>query len=67
MANERLRTALARNQLSVQSFADALGVDRKTVQRWITKERTPHRSSAMAAAKLLKEDPSYLGQISADA
>lgn len=60
MANERLRTALARNRWNVQTFAEALGVDPKTVERWITKERTPHRNSAMAAADLLSEDPSYL-------
>lgn len=60
MANERLRTALARNRWSVSGFADALTVDHKTVERWITKERTPHRKTAMAAAVLLKEDPVYL-------
>lgn len=60
MANERLRTALARDRWSVQSFAEALVVDPKTVGRWITKDRTPHRKTALAAATLLKEDPSYL-------
>lgn len=60
MANERLRTALARDRWNVQSFADALTVNAKTVERWITKDRTPHRKTAIAAATLLKEDPSYL-------
>jgi transcriptional regulator with XRE-family HTH domain len=60
MANERLRVALARNRLTVSSFAGALGVDPKTVERWITKERTPHRKTALAASSLLKEDPAYL-------
>jgi transcriptional regulator with XRE-family HTH domain len=60
MANERLRTALARNRWSVSGFADALKVDHKTVERWITKDRTPHRKTAIAAAGLLKEDPAYL-------
>jgi transcriptional regulator with XRE-family HTH domain len=60
MANERLRTALARDRWTVQSFADALSVNAKTVERWITKERMPHRKTAVAAATLLKEDPSYL-------
>ena len=60
MANERLRAALARNRLTVASFAGALGVDPKTVERWITKERTPHRRTVFAASSLLKEDPAYL-------
>jgi hypothetical protein len=60
MANERLRVALARNRWTVSGFADALSVDHKTVERWITKERTPHRKTAIAAAGVLKEDPAYL-------
>lgn len=60
MANERLRTALARDRWTVSGFADVLRVDPKTVERWITKDRTPHRKTAIAAARLLKEDPAYL-------
>ncbi len=60
MANERLRTALARDRWSLHAFADALSVDHKTVERWITKDRTPHRKTAIAAAALIKEDPAYL-------
>jgi hypothetical protein len=60
MPNERLRAALARNRLTVSGVADALTVDPKTVERWITKDRTPHRKTAIAAAHLLKEDPAYL-------
>lgn len=60
MANERLRTALARNRWTVSTFAEALSVDPKTVERWVTKERTPHRKTAIAAATLITEDPSYL-------
>ncbi|MGH3904924.1 MAG: hypothetical protein ACRDTE_12145 [Pseudonocardiaceae bacterium] len=60
MANERLRTALARNRWTVSGFADAHTVDHKTVERWITKDRNPHRKTAIAAAALLKEDPVYL-------
>lgn len=60
MANERLRAALARNRLTVSSFASTLGVDPKTVERWISKERTPHRKTVLAASRLLREDPAYL-------
>jgi transcriptional regulator with XRE-family HTH domain len=60
MANERLRAAMARDRWTVSGFADALSVDHKTVERWITKDRTPHRTTVIAAAKLLNEDPAYL-------
>ncbi len=60
MPNERFRTALTRNQWSMQGLAEALNVDHKTVERWTTKDRTPHRKTAIAAAALLKEDPAYL-------
>jgi len=42
------------------AFAEALRVDPKTVERWITKDRTPHRKTAISAAGLLREDPAYL-------
>lgn len=60
MANERLRSAMARSRWTVAGFADAVEVDHKTVERWISKDRTPHRQTAVKAAKLLKEDPAYL-------
>jgi transcriptional regulator with XRE-family HTH domain len=60
MANERLRTALTRKHWEMADFADALNVDAKTVERWITKGRTPHRRTAIAAGSILQEDPSYL-------
>jgi len=60
MANERLRAVLARDGWTLPDFAEAVGVDPKTVERWITKERTPHRRIAVAAAKRLGEDPVYL-------
>jgi transcriptional regulator with XRE-family HTH domain len=58
--NERLRAALARDGWTLDAFAEALEVDRKTVERWISKERTPHRKTAVAAANRLSEDPAYL-------
>ncbi len=60
MANERLRSAMARNKWSVAAFAEELDVDPKTVERWITTGRIPHRRTALAAASRLKEDPAYL-------
>lgn len=60
MPNERLRAALTRGGWTLDAFAEAVGVDRKTVERWINKERTPHRKTAIAAANQLTEDPGYL-------
>ena len=60
MPNERLRAALTREGWTLDAFAQALGVDPKTVERWISKERTPHRKTAIAAASRLGEDPAYL-------
>jgi transcriptional regulator with XRE-family HTH domain len=60
MANERLRAALVRGQWTLPKFAETLGVDPKTVERWITKERIPHRRTAYAVAARLGEDPAYL-------
>jgi hypothetical protein len=60
LPNERLRAALARDGWTSSAFAEAVQVDPKTVERWVTKERTPHRRVAVAAAKQLGEDPHYL-------
>lgn len=60
MPNERLRTALTRKSWTPPTLAETLGVDAKTVERWVTKGRTPHRTTAMRAARLLGEDPDYL-------
>jgi transcriptional regulator with XRE-family HTH domain len=53
MANERLRSALLESDYDERSLADELGLDPKSVQRWITRDITPRRSSAYRAAKLL--------------
>lgn len=37
-----------------------MGVDPKTVQRWVTQGRVPHRTTAMRAAKLLNVPPGWL-------
>lgn len=60
MANDRLRNTLHANGHTEASFAEELGVDGKTVQRWVTQDRTPHRSTAYRAAKLLEVPPAWL-------
>jgi transcriptional regulator with XRE-family HTH domain len=60
MANERLRGAIVAKQLTVAQVAARLSVDPKTAERWITRERVPHRGHREAAAKLLGVDEVYL-------
>ncbi|GAA5082365.1 transcriptional regulator with XRE-family HTH domain [Thermocatellispora tengchongensis] len=60
MANERLRAALLAKGMSVAELAEAIGVDPKTVERWIAKGREPYRKHRYAVAALLGADETYL-------
>ncbi|MEU2719402.1 helix-turn-helix domain-containing protein [Streptomyces smyrnaeus] len=61
MANERLRGAIVESGLTVEQVAARLGVDPKTVDRWITEpNRKPYRRFQYAAASLLRREVSYL-------
>jgi transcriptional regulator with XRE-family HTH domain len=60
MPNERLRTALRERSLSTTALAAKLRVDPKTVERWVTKDVIPHRTTAAAAAKLLDRPVTWL-------
>ena len=53
MVNTRLRSTLRANGYTEADLASELGVDAKTVQRWVTQDRTPHRSTAVKVAKFL--------------
>jgi transcriptional regulator with XRE-family HTH domain len=59
MANERLRAALLEHGLSTYGLADKLGVDHKTVERWVS-GRTPYRRHRFAIASQLGVDEVYL-------
>ncbi|PRX43849.1 hypothetical protein B0I33_11312 [Prauserella shujinwangii] len=55
MANDRLRTAMIAAGLTVEDVAVKVGVDPKTVERWIGNEtRKPHRTTRQEVAKLLR-------------
>jgi hypothetical protein len=60
MPNERLRGSIAGAGLTVERLAEIVGVDPKTVERWISKDRVPHRAHRSAAASALKADEMYL-------
>lgn len=56
MANERLRRAIQAAGLRLDDFADHVGVDVKTAERWITKGRVPHAGNRAETARLLGVD-----------
>src|SRR5947209_5102615 len=60
MANERLRSTIAAAGQSFETVATHVGVDPKTVERWITSERKPHRTHRWRTAELLGRDEAYL-------
>lgn len=59
MRNERLRAAVTGSSHSVAQVAEHIGVDPKTVERWVA-GRTPHRAHRVAVAQLLGEDDIFL-------
>jgi transcriptional regulator with XRE-family HTH domain len=59
MPNERLRATLLERGLTPATLGDELGVDPKTVERWIS-GRTPYRKYRFAVAARLGVDERYL-------
>jgi transcriptional regulator with XRE-family HTH domain len=59
MPNERLRTAILERGLTPAKLAEALNVDPKSVERWIS-GRTPYRRHRYAVAARLGVDEVYL-------
>jgi lambda repressor-like predicted transcriptional regulator len=60
MPNERLRAAITASSYSLAAVSEHAGVDRKTVERWISTERVPHQRHRLAVAQLLREDDAIL-------
>jgi hypothetical protein len=60
MPNERLRAALLEHGLTPSKLGDEIGVDHKTVERWITLGRLPYRRHRYAVAARLAVDEAYL-------
>src|SRR5579859_4324989 len=59
MPNERLRAALLEHGLTPSDLADRIGVDHKTVERWVA-GRSPYRKHRYMVAGLLRKDEEYL-------
>ncbi len=60
MANERLRGHMVSRGMTTAELAMRLEVDPKTVERWISQDRLPHRRHRWEAARLLEIDEAYL-------
>ncbi|SDG84163.1 hypothetical protein SAMN05421505_108216 [Sinosporangium album] len=60
MANERLRAALLASPFTEEALAAHLGIDPKSVQRWITRDVIPRRATAHGAAQALDAPLAYL-------
>ena len=60
MANDRLREALARSDLTTADLAVKLEVDPKTIERWVTRGRNPRERHRQRLAELLCESEGYL-------
>ncbi|MBW1598998.1 helix-turn-helix domain-containing protein [Streptomyces sp. JJ38] len=60
MPNERLRAAISAKGETIQSVAEHVGIDPKSVERWISLDRTPHRTHRWKAANFLAADEVYL-------
>ncbi|MEV6521196.1 DUF5919 domain-containing protein [Longispora sp. NPDC051575] len=59
MSNDQLRAALARAGLSSEKLARSVGVDAKTVDRWLA-GRVPHPRTRSAVAECLDEHERFL-------
>src|SRR5690349_24605211 len=60
MPNERLRAALLQRGVTPADLAEQIGVDPKSVERWITQDRVPYRKHRYKVAALLGTDESSL-------
>lgn len=60
MPNERLRSAIASAGITVESLAARVEVNQKTVERWISLGRLPHRTHRWNTAEVLGRDETYL-------
>lgn len=60
MANERLRAALNTSGHSYESLGERIGVDPKSIERWVTLDRVPHGRNRRRAAEALEEREGWL-------
>jgi len=59
VSNERLRAAILSSDLELSTIATRVGVDPKTIEKWVA-GRAPHRRNKYALAAILGREVSYL-------
>lgn len=59
MTNQRLRSALVAAGVTQPALAEQVGVDAKSVERWITQDRLPHATTRGRVARYLGQDETY--------
>ena len=60
MRNERLRALLLERGKTPDQLAEHVGVDAKTVERWMTRGRLPYRRHRFEVASFLGVDEAYI-------
>ena len=60
MSNERLRSAIIAAGLTLNDVSERVSVDPKTVERWISQARVPHRTHRLKVAAMLQADDAFL-------
>src|SRR5215471_20235629 len=60
MANDRLRDALLAARVTHEDLATNLGVNTKTVERWVTQGRTPYPQFRHRISVLVQKDEGWL-------
>lgn len=60
MTNERLRSAIHSVGLSIEQLSQTVGVDPKTVERWISTDRVPHRTHRHSVVTALGQQEGFL-------
>ncbi|MBO0801674.1 MAG: helix-turn-helix transcriptional regulator [Nocardiopsaceae bacterium] len=60
MANERLRALLLERQVTPAKLSESVGVDPKTIERWIVAGRVPYRRHRYAVAAFFGVDEAYI-------
>jgi transcriptional regulator with XRE-family HTH domain len=59
MVNQRLRNALVAAEITQPQLAEKVGVDAKSVERWITQDRVPHATTRTRVSRVLGQDETY--------
>lgn len=60
MKNERLRASIHAAGLTTTDLSERIQVDPKTIERWISKGRVPHRSNRQQVARALDRPETFL-------